>query len=66
MWSESGKRPAWREPDRALRLESMTGAWHFHAAQAMTPEARDLEAASHLDLLEDFDLVTDLDVVVAL
>src|SRR5213083_2486071 len=66
MRSESGKRPAWQKPDRALRLESMAGVGHLHATTAMTLEARDLEAASNLDLLEDFDLVTDLDVVVAL
>jgi hypothetical protein len=32
MWSESGKRPAWQKPDRALRLESMTCAMQLHAA----------------------------------
>ncbi|AZC22534.1 hypothetical protein C4K39_0838 [Pseudomonas sessilinigenes] len=32
MWSESGKRPAWKKPDRALRLEPASDAVHLHAA----------------------------------
>jgi len=32
VWSESGKRPAWQKPDRALRLEAAEGAVHLHAS----------------------------------